>query len=725
MTTHWNSSQRIAALWMLGLAAGSAVWAQTTPNDSLPEVEVTAQRIVSTESKTPISMEVLNQNELATKGIVDFVTLSQQSSSLNFASGNGSGFFTMRGVSGQGGIGPAIPIAFDGFFYNLPYIFNNVLYDMDRLEVLRGPQGTLFGRNASGGLINVVTSDPTKTFGGYGDITFGNYNALNTEGTINIPITDQLQIRAAFATAQHSGYRTLIYGGVADDADAKSGRVKLAWQPTEHWDILLAYQTTHVGGAGTADNIFLLPADANNFPTHAALPLTRANSEQYDVAFASAVTLDDSLFQVHVTYDALPFGMSVTYLGGYDSLDYFHTTPTTGLDTGDPAIPATVELLTEQNPRTQNQELRLASAQGKTITWQSGLFYFRSDQSKNDTHFRDFATPGAPDFVSFPYRTEQESKAAYGQASYHIGNVAISGGLRYTKDYVSQFDKLSPSDGIFPALSEAQYSKWTWHAGVDWTVTDRNLLYAKVDTGFRAGAFNLYVPADPTQPSVVEPYKPEDVIAYEIGSKNKLLDDRLSLTGDAFYMHYTGQQLPESNQGGVITVNAALTKIYGIEGQGILLVGELGRIDLNATFLHARFGNQEFTNAIGQTFNIGGNQLTQSPQISATLGLEQGWHMPLGRMSVRVETKYQSGQYFDFYNLPDSYQGAYTASSAHLLFNSNDDRWHADLFVRNIENHFVFSDESESYSPPVTMPGTYNVGFQAPRTYGVRIGAKF
>ena len=128
--------------------------------------------------------------------------------------------------------------------------------------------------------------------------------------------------------------------------------------------------------------------------------------------------------------------------------------------------------------------------------------------------------------------------------------------------------------------------------GCGLALTDRNLLYGKVDTGYRAGAFNLFVPADPTQPSVVEPYKPENVIAYEIGSKNKFLDGHLSLSGDVFYMNYTGEQLPESGQGGIFTVNAASTKIYGLEGQGILLVGELSRIDLNATL---------FTRAIWQS----------------------------------------------------------------------------------------------------------------------------
>jgi iron complex outermembrane recepter protein len=695
-------------------------------SDSLEEVIVTAERLSSTEGRTPISMEVLNQSQLTTKGITDFVTLAQQDPSLNFDAGNGGGFFTLRGVSGQGGIGPAIPIAFDGFFYNVNYIFNNVLYDMDRLEVLRGPQGTLYGRNASGGLISVISNEPSKTFGGYGEITLGNYDAINSEGAINLPISDQLQFRAAFASTQHAGYRSLIYGGVADDEDAKSGRAKLAWQPADHVNLLLSYQQTHVGGAGTADNIFLLPADANNFPTHVAIPLSGINSRQYDVAFASAVNLDDKLIQWRASYDDLPFGITMTYLGGYDFIKYYHTTPTTGIDVAPLGIPATVELLSLQNPVTQNEELRFASASDQRLTWQTGVYFFRDDISHNETHFRDYAAPGSPDFVSFPYDNDQKSIAGYGQASLHATDeLAFSAGLRYTHEYVSQYDRLSPSDGIFPALQSIEYSKVTWHLGTEWNVTPLNLLYAKADTGFRAGAFNLFVPADPTLPTTVEPYKPETVTAFEAGSKNRFLNDHVSVNADVFYMLYKGEQLPESNQGGVITVNAASTKIYGLEVQGAAIADPIARFDLNMTLLHARFGNQLFTNAIGQAFNIGGNRLTQSPELSATLGVEHGFPLPKGKLTIRAETKYQSGQYFDFYNLPDSYQKGYSNSSAHLIFDSQDGRWQTDLFVRNIENKQEITDESESYSPPVTMPGTYNVGFQAPRTWGVRVRANF
>lgn len=487
----------------------------------------------------------------------------------------------------------------------------------------------------------------------------------------------------------------------------------------------MTYSTTHVGGAGTADNIFLLPADANNFPTHEAIPLHNQNSKVYNVAFASAVNLDDKLMQWKATYDNLPYGITMTYLGGYDAIQYFHTTPTTGLDTGDPNIPATVELLTEQDPRTHNEELRFSSAPDQRITWQAGAYYFHSRVDNQNTYFRDYSTPSAPDFVSFPYDQQQKSQAGYGQAYAHFGDLTVSAGLRYTRDLVSQVDKLSPDDGIFPALQSASFSKWTWHAGADWNPTQKNLLYAKVDTGYRAGAFNLFVPADPTLPTIIEPYKPEAVTAYEIGSKNRFLDDRLSLNADAFYMNYNGEQLPESNQGGSITINAQSTKIYGVEAQGVAALDSVGRVDANVTYLHARFGHQLFTTALGQTYDIGGHELTQSPSLSATLGVEHAWTMPDGKLTARLESKYQAGQYFDFYNFPDSFQKAYTNSTAHLLLDSQDGRWEMDLFVRNIENSLVIVDESESYSPPVTMPGTYNVGFQAPRTYGVRLRATF
>jgi iron complex outermembrane receptor protein len=720
-----------AGVLAVACCCGSAAFAATPApgGDELQEIIVTAERVSNAESKTPVSMEVIDQKDLQRKGIVDLQALAQADPSVNFDAGNGNGYITMRGVSGQGGIGPAVPVAFDGFYYNLPIIFNNALYDVNRVEVLRGPQGTLFGRNASGGLINVVTNDPGKEFGGYGQLTLGNHAQVNMEGALNIPLSDAVQLRFAYASAQHAGYRQLAAGsGVADDEDSKGGRVKLAVQATDHLAFLLSFQYTHVGGAGTADTIMNLPADANSFPTHEAIPLTHYMTEVYNVGLASQVNLDDKLLQLKATYDNLPGGITLSYLGGFDAMDYLHISPTGGLDAPNYGIPVTVELLSTQDPRTQNQELRLASAPGKTVTWQAGLYYFRSHIANNDTHFRDAATPADPDIVTFPYDNEQWSTAGYGQLGWHLGPTILSLGARYTKEHVGQTDLASPGDGIFPALQTTDYSKWTWHVGEEWNATDHNLLYAKVDTGFRAGAFNLNVPCNctggPPLPTTIVPYDPEYVTAYEIGSKNRM-GGHLQVNADAFYMDYKGQQITASNQGGVYTLNARATTIYGVEAQLVALANAIGRFDLNATWLHARFADQVQTNALNQIFQIGGNHLIQSPDFSITAGFEHGFPLANGTLTARVETKYQSGQYFDFYNVPDSYQKAFTRSEAHLSYAPQAGAWMIDAFVRNIENAIVIVDESESFAPPLSQPGTYNVGFQAPRTYGVMLSAHF
>ncbi|MDE2042016.1 MAG: hypothetical protein KGJ05_02955, partial [Alphaproteobacteria bacterium] len=367
-------------------------------------------------------------------------------------------------------------------------------------------------------------------------------------------------------------------------------------------------------------------------------------------------------------------------------------------------------------------EFRLTSAPNQPITWQAGAFYFYST-NLNTTHYRDITTPQAPDIVQFPYYNMQRSVAGYGQADWHSGRNSFSAGIRYTADTIAQTDLASPGDGIYPARQSDSYSKWTWHVGDEFQFNTHSMAYIKADTGYRAGFFNLVVPV--TGPSTIQPYAPEYVTSFEAGTKNRLMRGHLKLDADIFYMRYNGEQLLQSNQGGVITVNAAQTNIYGAEVSFAEQIEPLGEFDLNLNWLHARFGHQLFTNAVGQTYDIGGNRLTQAPDVSLTAAYEHVFKLKSGSVTARVQTKYQSGQYFDFYNVPDSYQKAYTRTDAHLTYQTQDGRWSIGAFVRNIENSLVIVDESESFAPPLSNPGTYNVGFQAPRTYGIQIGAKW
>ena len=703
---------------------------------TLREVIVTAERVQTNEQKTPISMEVLSQTQLLTKGVVDIQSLADSNSSLSFDTGNGAGSIIMRGISGGQGLGgagiiaPSVPISFDGFYYNTNMIFNDAIYDVKRIEVLRGPQGTLFGRNSTGGLIHVVTNDPGRKFGGYGQLTFGSYNRIDAQGALNLPISSKLQMRVAFFSAQHSGYHSLAAGfGQADDRDAKSGRIKVAYEPTSHLKILASFQMTHVGGAGTTDNIVDLPANAQLFPTHVAIPLSTLDTRVYNLGLANAVRITDKLTQWRVTYDNLPWGMTVTYLGGYDHMDYFHSGPVVGLDAGAVyGIPPTIELVSSLNPSTVDDEIRLSSAQNQRITWQGGVFYWRSNIGCNCSSFGDAAAPTQPPFVSFLYNDSQRSLAGYGQADWHMGVTTFSAGLRYTNDHIARTDLTSPGDGIFPARDAISDNEWTWHLGESWNITRHNMVYATFNTGYSTGGFNLNIPCNctggPLLPTTIEPFSPEFVRTYEIGSKNKLFDDHVLLNLDGFYSRFSDQQVQASNQGGVFTFNAKQSNIYGIETQ-FAAIGTLGRFDLNATWLHAKYDRQFLSNALNQTFNIGGNQLIRSPGLSLTASVEHTFPVARGTLTPRVDTKYQTGQYFDFFNVPDSYQPAYEITNVHLIYAPNVGRWSIDLWVRNVQDTVAISDESESYSPPLTQPGTYNVGFQPPRTFGVTILDRF
>lgn len=701
---------------------------------TLKTIIVTAQRVRSNAQKTPVSMEVYSQSQLVSKGIVNFRSLTESDPSLNFISGDGSeGNVTMRGIGGVEGSGfgttVAVPISFDGFYYGSDLFYGASLYDIKRIEILRGPQGTLFGRNTTGGLIHVITNNPGRQFGGYSSVTLGNYNTIDAQGAVNLPISNDLQMRFAFFTAQHSGYHTTTTGQSIDNRDTKSARMKVAYEPTKHLKFLFSFQATHIGGAGGTDNIFVLPANANQLPTHVAFNLTQLDRTQYNIAFPSTQSITDKLTQWRAVYNNLPFGMTLTYLGGYDEFSYAHGNPVVGVNGFAPyGVPTTIDFAGTMNPATQNDEIRLTSAQHRQITWQGGIYYFRQDIAHNDTRFFDEGQPTQPDIVDFFYNNEDRSLAAYGQAQWHLGQTIFSAGLRYTRDYLEQTDLLSPGDGIFPARQSIRDAEWTYHIGEQWNVTNQNMVYAKVDTGYSPGAFDLNVPCNctggPPQPSTIEPYKPEFVTTYEVGSKNRFFSDHVQFNVDAFFSRYRNQQLQTSNAGGTVTVNAKTSNIYGVETEFTAL-GRIGRFNLNASWLHARFDQQIFSNALGQSFNIGGNQLVQAPEVSLTADVSHTFAVGSGTLTPEVGTKFQSGQYYDFYNVADSYQPAYTRSYVNLTFAPNVGRWTVNLYVRNIENSVVLADESESFAPPITQPGTYNVDFQSPRTFGVTVTDRF
>jgi iron complex outermembrane receptor protein len=746
--------------------AGAAFWgaqakAQTENAEAaapaeggLAEVVVTAEKRVESEQKTPISMNVISAAEIAQKGITDFATLATNDTSVNFSSNGSEGYLTVRGVSSHDTteIGdPAVPIVIDGFTTIRPYTLNTSLYDLQRIEVLRGPQGTLYGRNAEGGLVNVISQKPTKDFAAGGSAELGNFNTNNFTGYLNLPVFDNLQLRVSGSSRRHDGFRTITSAdGVpeykADDEDSHSLRVQANYTPFDNFDAWFLFQSTQLGGSGFASqNILFNPGPPCVTPTPYNPTCLQdishdrpilGDPRRFPLYGQLSQDIDDKVYKWQFTYSGLPFGTTATYLGGYDNVQWHHSSPIPTLLGA--SIDTPTVFIQNEFPKTTNHELRFTSDTSGPVLWQAGLYYFEERSTNLNSYGQ--TNPGGPDAANllsffFPL-VDTKSHAGFGQASYIINDEnKITAGARYSRDTKSRNGTFNlDTFGIFglDQHGESESSKTTYHVGYDWTPTNTNLVYAKFDTGYKPGGF-----------TTCNPYDPESVKAFELGSKNRFDNNRIQVNLAAFYNKYENQQvsaLSASCSSGTVVQNAGSSKIYGLEGSVDALVTEADKLDLGITVLHARFDDflasptngaaalgQETVQASTSTdpvtglpvtvYNnqLKGNMLPQAPNVTLALGYEHTWKLVGDNgLNFRVEGKYQSKQYFDSFNYNDSEQEGYATINAYFGYST--DKWRVNLFGRNLADKVYLVDAAE-----VTTGGahTYRYGFGAPRTFGV------
>jgi iron complex outermembrane receptor protein len=705
----------------------------------LEEIVVTAEKRSATAQTTPISMAVYSAEEILRKGITDIQALSTSDTSLNYSNGGSEGFIAIRGVLSKDvtEIGdPTVPVGQDWFFTNRPAQLINSMYDIERVEVLRGPQGTLYGRNATGGVVNIITNKPGLDFTARASIEAGNYNALNFTGMFNIPLSDQVQIRGAFTSRQHDGYRKTIgplgsADSEGDDEDTRSGRLQIAIQPTDSLDVLLSFQSTQIGGVGTvALNVPFVPSPTIPGDIVHELP-SLGDPERIALGGPTALDIDQTTSLLQLVYE-FSSGMTLTYLGGYDDFEWHQSLPTPNLFTP-PGV--SNSFLQNEYPKTENHELRLASADDGTFTWQAGLYYF--EERSTDLYSAAVAEPGAStatELLAFRFPlTKATSQAAFGQAAFRLSDaLKLSAGARYTEDEKTRTGVLDiPIFGIFgiPQDGSADFSKTTGHVGLDWTLNDNSFAYAKLDTGYKAGGF-----------TTCNPYNAEEVTAFEVGSKNRLRDGTMQLNLAAFYDDYKDQQVQTFVPASVCisnsTVqNAGSSEIYGLEVDFDALVESVGRFNLSFTWLHARYedfvaqpglpaaaagcSNQvPVTDSSGQVIAINcqlsGNRLSLAPDLTVAAGFEHVWTLGGAiEMTGRIEGKYQSEQFYDPFNYSSARQRSYGLVNAYLDFAR--DNWKIGLWGRNLGDEVYFAHMQEFYTI-----GTYQYAYAPPRTYGIR-----
>ncbi|NBC37874.1 TonB-dependent receptor [Novosphingobium sp. FSY-8] len=678
--------------------------AQPEATGGLTEIVVTAEKRESTAQKTPIAMTVATGAQLAQAGVSDVNGLSNIAPTLNVAQNNQNTLITIRGVSSRDYTetgNPAVAISTDNFYLQNGTALNVGFFDLDRIEVLRGPQGTLYGRNATAGAINIQTAKPKKRTEGSMTAGFGYKNALLVEGMLNTGITDNLFVRGSFSVHQRDAYRDngslssansgLVTRGGNDDV-SQAARLHLLWEPTTNFSALVTGEYTHVGGVGAVQKGILYGNE------NADGTLKLGDTKSWNLNTQGFIDLTIKNIRGTLKYDLN--GASITYIGGFRTQHLRRQNDQDGSTAYNYGFP------TDGSTETQNHELRIASNNDSPFAWQGGLYYFR-EGGYALTYFQVLGGATPFNYYTFSYDTNAKSFAGFGQVSYKLTEtLKLSAGARYTDERKSQigFNNIA---GTYSVINQHYSgSKDTYHLGLDWQATRTNLVYAKFDTGFKSGGFqNGYT------------YGPETIRAFEIGTKNRFLDNHLELNVDGFWYDYSSLQVQQNDPVTAISriFNAGKARVYGIEAEASFAITPTDRIDANINWVHGRY--LDFLNNGTQ---YAGNTLPQSPEWAYGGGYSHDFLLPDAKITARVQTRFQTKSYFGFENRNYQLQKAYTKTDLILSYTPLGKGFSASAYVYNVENSTILTASDEA-----GYAGGYLVQFADPRTYGVRLSYSF
>jgi iron complex outermembrane recepter protein len=715
------------------------------------DILVTAQRRTQDLQDVAIAVDVVSGDQLVAAGVSDPQNLQKLVPALvTHAGGAGSGTnFYIRGVGTSGSNAYAEnPIAFhyDGFYISRPTAVAGYFYDLSRIEVLKGPQGTLWGRNATGGAINVIPNRP-ELDGFSANALFGlsNYNGRQIAGMVNLPISDSLGVRIAGQVIDRDGYLSDGY----DDEVGQAVRAQLLYEVSPDWTLTLGADYFHQGGKGTG--AVMLPFYDPEHPwVGGADPRAQEFYRTFSAATAAGVAARTTL---------------PPQADGFNDNEYWGFSGTLDGQIGDGALtlaasyrPSTVNYLSyvqgfggrsiEENDES-SIELRYASGDSGPLQYVAGLFYYRANQLIDQEFFHGPARPSTTQDSD----VNVESYAAFGQATFSLTDTfRLVAGLRYSHETRDQDTRLitgrntSATPIVSTVVGETNFEKVTWRGGIEFDASPDSLIYANVGTGFKSGGLYAGL-GDAT-------YGPENLIAYTIGAKNRFFDNMLTLNFELFHWEYDDQQLsyqgPVQTAPGVytsagLTGNVGSSTMNGVDLDVIFRPSRRDTFTANVQYLDASYGNfsylalsattptQNCPSTLSSTqpatgtqriwvVDCSGKPALNAPKWSATVGYEHVFNLSDELdLTIGVRSQIQSGRFMRNGYRPQEYQDSFTMSDALISIGAPDESWTLSGFVNNIENAAVFNGSVQR----TFVTGVFYNHLRPPRTYGVRVSGRF
>lgn len=725
------------------LAAAAVPEVVNAQNEAIEEVLVTAQRRVTDLQSTAVAISAFSADDLANRSVEDIEDLGLISPSMHVSLYQGEAQIYIRGIGYSGIIGgsdSSTALHQDGVYLSRSSAAVPAFFDIERLEVVRGPQGTLYGRNATGGSVNVITRGADDSWTTEASLLVGDYSRYRAFAAVGGPISDRVAFRIAAQVERQDGF-TQLQRPVSDplsagrvttdveDTDEYMVRGTLEIRPSDNVEVTLKadyYKADDSNSVwlffnpGTGTNPFFrqyLEDRGGQRPTD---PLSRRQDSDLP----------------HFNKPEI-YGMSATVrwdIGDYTLSSitaYKHTNPLNRNDL-DATGAFGVDQTREEDHDQISQEFQLSSPTDSRLSWIVGLYLFSEENDVRNEYFLPFVDEqfGLPSndqccLLLLNGRSETDAFAVFGEATYQLTDrLDLVVGARYSDESrdgnnnVRLLDFPSPVLDNVAEFESASFDDFTPKVGLNFAASDQTFVYGSISQGFKSGGFNVGSYQN-------TPFDPEEITAYEVGIKTDLFNDRLRVNSAFFYYDYQDYQFQDVENNNTVIRNAAEADITGLEIEGTALLSSNLSLDFAATFLDAEFDN--FTALDPKAPELGlqvldGRSLPRAPDLKFNLGLTYTARLDNGDLSFRADYAWQDDIYFSAFNVPQLFQEDYGWSKLRVTYQPRGASWSIAAFVDNLSDEEVISNATFNGD---IIDSTVTGNMAPPRTYGVEARIRF
>jgi iron complex outermembrane recepter protein len=727
--------------------AQESATAESVREPKIEEVVVTARRREESAQRTPLEIQVLTPADVEQAGVTEMTALNGAVPGIQIGRQGGISQTYIRGIgdySANGFAQTGVAFNVDGVYVARAEGTTTDFYDLERIEVLKGPQGTLYGRNSTGGAINLVTRMPSFEREGYVIGELGSQSLRRFEGAINEPLGETVALRGAIQVIDRNGY---LSDGT-DDQVSQSGRLRLLWRPSDDATVLVNAGLAHLGGMGGGGALLPRQGDPWLGPSSREVNSFLDRQPVFGIP-GGGVLLEDLKDDAFLDSDFRNINGEVdwnlgpavlTLIPAFRSVDSHYRTYGYGY-------------LAEQLDRSGETTVEARVAHdGEWLRWVGGLYGFLEDEK-----LRIEVNLGDPFIdhlrITVP-KLESRSWAAYGEGTLPLrSDLRLVVGLRYTNDHrVTQgfFDYLT----VAPVLPQRDFAfsgrisdgALTWKTGLEYDVAEKSLLFFTAATGFKSGGF-FQARSTPQFPNT---FKPERLTAYEIGSRNRFFDDRLQLNLGSFYWKYHDQQVAHlgvdaDGNLNFVTDNAGQATLYGGGAEIVTAATRADTIRFAFEYVHSEYDRFVYKQPSGfarqgqstgcrvtttglpvltlgtDTIDCSGFALPHAPRWAGSVGYQHALFLGgFGTIVAGADAEFASARWLTVDFVSNGRDGAYVRGNMEVTYHSPSDRWSFGGWVRNVADAAVYTGGFPSLAPNVIF-----ATIEPPRTFGGRLTVRF